>query len=156
MGKQAHAAADDSEVQRHRQTLDLLVEERNRLSMRLERVIAEVEKEKGYHEQGLERVMTANARLREEKDRVAKEVQRLSQLYAESVQQLQGRTDSLSNTSGVFRMDSLMNTSNSVAEADLEELAAVEAELEQADAVLQSKEQENEGLKMRIRKLAVT
>merc|ERR1712048_320933 len=114
------------------------------------------EKEKGYHEQSLERVNTANARLLEEKDRVAKEVQRLSQLYAESVQQLQGRTDSLSNTSGVFRMDSLMNTTNSVAEADLEELAAVRTELEQVDEVLKSKEQENEGLKMRIRKLAVT
>jgi len=154
--KQAHAAADSSEVRRHRDTLENLLEERNRLSMRLEGLLREVEKEKGYHEQSLERVMTANGRLLEEKDRVAKEVQRLSQLYAESVQQLQGRSDSLSNTSGVFRMDSLMNTSTSVAEEDLEELAAVKAELEQLDGVLASKEQENEGLKMRIRKLAVT
>merc|ERR1712178_605944 len=99
--KQVNAAADDTDVQRHRDTLDLLVEDRNRLHMRLETLLREVEKEKGYHEQSLERVMNANARLIEEKDCVANEVKRLSQLYAESVHELQSKSDSSCGTSDV-------------------------------------------------------
>mmetsp|Transcript_120904 Transcript_120904/g.341923 ORF Transcript_120904/g.341923 Transcript_120904/m.341923 type:complete len:662 (-) Transcript_120904:159-2144(-) len=159
--KQAHAAAnpagDGSEIHRHQKTLHVVSEERSRLSARLEGLLREVEKEKAYHEQSLERVMTANARLLEEKDRAAKEVQRLSQLYAESVQQLQGhsRMDSLSHTqSGLFNTDSLSNTRNGSANAA--EFARLHTQVAKADEALKKKEQENEALKQRIRKLAVT
>lgn len=165
--KQAHQAAsssgDGSEVQQHRQALQSVTEERNRLSTRMESVLRDAEKEKAYHEQSLERVMTANARLMEEKDRAAKEVQRLSQLYAESVQQLQGvgrgGADGLSTTSGIFRADSLAGTQAGGVGAggvDPEELARVQAQLAQTDEALQRKEQENDSLKNRIRKLAVS
>merc|ERR1712083_856151 len=94
--------------------------ERNSLSMRLEGLLREVERDKGQHEQSLSRVMSANARLLEEKDSATKEVQRLSQLYAESVQQLQGKGDSMSNTIDVLMLHSIMH--RRVEEADLEDL----------------------------------
>lgn len=150
--RQAQAAANPDagsakELARHRQTLEDVSEERNRLAMRMEGLLREVEKEKTYHEQSLERVMTANARLLEEKDKAAKEVQRLSQLYSESVQQLQN-----TSSSGVFRADSITSSSGFV---DPDELGRVRAQIAQIDEALQRKEQENESLKNRIRKLAV-
>merc|ERR1712151_1118330 len=117
--RQTQAAAmgmgTSAEVQRHREALDASTEERNRLATRLEALLRDAEKEKAYHEQSLERVMQANGRLLEEKDRATNDVQRLSQLYADSVRQLQGsgfggypgRSDSLVDTSSVFRADSV-------------------------------------------------
>merc|ERR1711920_716207 len=98
--KQANAAGNSSqdcarEIQKHRQTLDNADEERRRLALRLDSVLGDAEKEKAYHEQSVERVTTANARLMEEKDRAAREVQRLSKLYTESMNQMQ-------NNSGPF------------------------------------------------------
>eukprot|EP00440_Ansanella_granifera_P044628 gb/GFBE01048365.1/.p1 GENE.gb/GFBE01048365.1/~~gb/GFBE01048365.1/.p1 ORF type:complete len:658 (+),score=174.26 gb/GFBE01048365.1/:1-1974(+) len=137
------------ELQRHRQTLEAVTEERNRLSMRLEAVLNNAEKEKAYHEQSVERVMTANGRLLEERDRIAKEVERLSRMYSESVNQLQGGLNE-TNASGVFRTDS-----GSGPPADPAEMARVRSSLEEVDADIRKREQENESLKNRIRKLAV-
>lgn len=148
-------AGSGSELRQHRQTLDTATEDRNRLAMRLEGLLREVEKEKAYHEQSLERVCTANARLLEERDRAAREVQRLSQLYADSVQQFQGASgdagsrDPLAQT-GVFRTESVQ------VDADPAEEARLQAQLAQLDASLTQREQENDALKGRIRKLAVT
>eukprot|EP00927_Polykrikos_kofoidii_P056535 TRINITY_DN50634_c0_g1_i1.p1 TRINITY_DN50634_c0_g1~~TRINITY_DN50634_c0_g1_i1.p1 ORF type:complete len:678 (+),score=137.54 TRINITY_DN50634_c0_g1_i1:139-2172(+) len=165
--KHAHQAASSSsgssEVHQQREAANQVNEERNRFAKRLESVLGDAEKEKAYHEQSLERVMTANARLMEEKDRATKEVQRLSQLYAESVKQLQsigkGGADGLTTTSGLFRCESLTATyaggvgGNGV---DPEELARVQAQMATIDEALQKKEQENDSLKTRIRKLAVS
>jgi len=152
--KQAHLADSDSsgsEVNRHRKILNAATEERNRLSTRLEGLLREVEKEKAYNEQSLERVMTANARLLEEKDRAAREVQRLSQLYAESVQQLQGQS-----LTGTYRPDALQLTTASLPSARPEEMTDTQARLSQVDEALKRKDMENESLKNRIRKLAVS
>jgi len=154
--KQAQAAANmagdgSKELQKHRQTLTNVEEERNRLSMRLEGLLREVEKEKAYHEQSLERVMTANARLLEERDRTAREVQRISQLYAESVNDMQSEVNQ-TNQTGVLRSE------RGVAEPALvseEEFARLRSQMAQADEDLKRKDQENESLKNRIRKLAV-
>jgi len=151
--KQAQAAEGgygdgQGELQKHRQTLETVSEERNRLSSRLEGVLNSAEKEKAYHEQTVERLMSANAKLMEEKDRAAKEVERLSRLYAESVKQLQGGLNE-TNASGVFRMDSAAGA------ADPAEVARVRAQLEELDSAIRRKDQENDSLKNRIRKLAV-
>lgn len=139
----------EAELQRHRQTLENVSQERQRLAHRLDGVLNNAEKEKAYHEQSVERVMTANARLMEERDRLAKEVERLSQMYAESVKQLQG---GLSDTqaSGLFRTESGAGT-----QVDPAEVARIRSELDAIAKATQAKEQENDSLKNRIRKLAV-
>mmetsp|Transcript_34962 Transcript_34962/g.62990 ORF Transcript_34962/g.62990 Transcript_34962/m.62990 type:complete len:662 (+) Transcript_34962:86-2071(+) len=148
---QGDGSADgERELQRHRQTLDSVLEERSRLAHRLESVLRDAEKEKAYHEQSVERVMTANGRLMEERDRTAKEVERLSRLYAESVNQLQGDLNQTNMTSGIFRTDS-----GSSPLADPAVVAKVQGQLAEVEEAIRSKEQENESLKNRIRKLAV-
>lgn len=155
--KQAQASADGTgdgqkELQRHQRTLDAATEERNRLASRLENVLRDAEKEKAYHEQSVERVMAANGRLMEEKDRVAREVERLQRLYSDSVNQLQGDINQ-TNSSGVFRMDSAVSFGG--APVDKEELASLRRRLAETEEAIRKKEQENESLKNRIRKLAV-
>eukprot|EP00929_Paragymnodinium_shiwhaense_P027531 TRINITY_DN1613_c0_g2_i1.p1 TRINITY_DN1613_c0_g2~~TRINITY_DN1613_c0_g2_i1.p1 ORF type:complete len:670 (-),score=214.25 TRINITY_DN1613_c0_g2_i1:83-2092(-) len=142
-----------NEVDKQRNTLQNATDERSRLSSRLEIVLREAEKEKAYHEQSLERVMSANARLLEERDRAAKEVQRISELYAESVRQvgIGGYNRNVDDTS-----PSLLTTAGSGAFADAEELVRLRAQLAESDELLLKKDQENEALKMRIRKLAVS
>merc|ERR1712118_475681 len=102
-------------------------------------------------ESSVERLMAANTKLMEEKDRAEKEVQRMSQLYSESVQNVQpGEHDRLSITrenSG----DTLVDTVS--AAANQEEVNKLRSEVAQVDEQLKKKEQENESLKSRIRKL---
>ena len=56
--------------------------------MRVEQLCKDLEKGKVQGDQSLERVMNANARLLEEKDRVQKELERLSKLYSETIAEL--------------------------------------------------------------------
>lgn len=147
--KQAEAAQNGSsdgqkELQRHKQTLQSISEERNRLAARMDSALNVAEKEKAYHEQSVERVTTANARLMEERDRISKEVERLSSLYAESVRQLQA---SLADAqSGKFESDA--------GQTDPAEVALLRSEAEDLDAMLRERDEENDALKTRIRKLA--
>lgn len=149
--KQAEAAQNGSsdgqkELQRHKQTLQSISEERNRLAARMDSALNVAEKEKAYHEQSVERVTTANARLMEERDRISKEVERLSSLYAESVRQLQA---SLADAqSGKFESDA--------GQTDPAEVALLRSEAEDLDAMLRERDEENDALKTRIRKLAVS
>merc|ERR1719421_2000846 len=91
--KQAQTSAgnspEDKEAKLLQEAIDSIAEERSRLNMRMEAVHKELEKEKSYHESSVERLMAANGKLLEEKQRAEKEVQRLSQLYAESVRNVQ-------------------------------------------------------------------
>eukprot|EP00435_Cladocopium_sp_Y103_P041905 s2810_g11.t1 len=149
--KQAEAAENGSsdgrkELQRHRQTLQTVTDERNRLANRLESTLNVLEKEKAYHEQSVERVTSANSKLMEEKDRIAREVERLSNLYTESVNQLQAGQETHGN---IFRSDSEANS------VDPAELAHLKLQADELDAAILEKEEENESLKTRIRKLAV-
>jgi len=147
------SGADDKEIARCRQNLEAVTEERNRLSVRMEALCRELEKDKAYHEASLERVMAANGRLMEEKDRSDKEVKRLSRLYAEAVQQVQQQSQTLQ--SGVFRNDSVGGSPSDEFAAEQEEISKLRAQVTQVDESIKKKEQENESLKNRIRKLAV-
>jgi len=150
--QQAADVAGDAnrELQRHRATLNNIAEERSRLGARLESALREAEKEKAYHEQSLERVTTANARIMEERDRAAWEVRRISRLYSDSVSQFRGadEDDVLSRTHGGPAGVSLRT-------ADQEELARLQVTFSEVSEAVKRKEQENESLKNRIRKLAV-
>merc|ERR1712136_394301 len=145
---QAATGANDigKELQKLRETLAKVQDEKSRCAVRVESVSKDVEKEKAYHEQSLERVMVANARLMEEKDRAEREVCRVSQLYAQSVQQLQEaecdvRDDAPADAASL--------------EAEDEEMRQLKEQLNQLDEDIKRKDQENDNLKIRIRKLAV-
>merc|ERR1712232_1393718 len=79
--------------------LAAITDERKQLSARLELILREAEEDKARHEQERERAQTSNARLLEERDRIAQEVQQLSRLYEAAVQQLRtgGSLDSPAN-----------------------------------------------------------
>merc|ERR1711908_32962 len=62
-----------------------VVDERNRLSVRVEHLDRDREKQKTQRESALERVMNANARLLEERDRLEKEKARVSDLYQKAM-----------------------------------------------------------------------
>merc|ERR1712228_175171 len=62
-------------------TYSQIVDERNRLAVRVEHLDRDREKQKQQRESALERVMNANARLLEERDRLEKEKARVSDLY---------------------------------------------------------------------------
>lgn len=155
--KQAQVASGDykEDLRRQERLLHAAGEERNRLSSRLEQALNELEKEKAYHEQQVERIVQANARLHEEKDRAQREVQRVSELYRDSVNNL-GQVDDLNQTAagGVFRTDSSA-AAPWESPVDQAEVARVRAEMDELNCALQKREQENESLKNRIRKLAV-
>jgi len=151
-----NGSADGSrEQQKHQKALDAVGEERSRLSSRLETLLNEFEKEKGYHEQSLERLMKANGKIMEEKDRSSREVQRLSQLYADSVKQLQGvgqggETDRTMMTTGTLRPED-----GGSSDEGQDEVRKLTAELATVEESLVKREQENDSLKSRIRKLAI-
>jgi len=142
---------EEKEASRYAEAIAAATEERSRLSMRLESVQRELEKEKSYHESSLERLMSANGKLLDEKHRAEKEVQRLSKLYAESVQNVQ-QGDKDHSALARENSESFSPSSPSV---DQEEINKLQMEVAQVDESLKKREQENESLKSRIRKLAV-
>jgi len=150
--QQAADVAGDAnrELQRHRATLNKIAEERSHLGARLETALREAEKEKAYHEQSLERVTAANARIMEERDRAAWEVRRVARLYSDSVNQFRGAEDD-----DVLSRTNVGPASASQRTADQEELAKLQVTLSEVSEAVKRKEQENESLKNRIRKLAV-
>lgn len=145
--RQANAASSEDgdcsgEVQRLGRILDTVENERCQLALRLEAILRECDKEKAYREQTLDRVMSANAKLMEERDRSAAEVVRVSQLYSNAVGQLKADSD-------------LLATVGFISSADGLDVATLQEQLAQVDAQLEHREQENESLKNRIRRLAV-
>jgi len=123
--------------------LETVENERCQLALRLEAVLRECDKEKAYREQTLDRVMSANAKLMEERDRSAAEVVRLSQLYSKAVGQLKADSDLLTTTSA------------SISNVDGLDIETLQEQLAEVDAQLECRDQENESLKNRIRRLAV-
>lgn len=142
-------APEDQEAQRLRDTMTALADEKASLRARMESTQKDLEKEKNYHEVSIERLMAANAQAREGKDRAEQEVQRLSQLYAASVQQVQQDDRDTS-------VPTLMSTVDSVSpKVDTEDMTNLKVQIAQVEESLKKREQENESLKNRIRKLAV-
>lgn len=142
---------EDKEIKRLNEGIEAIHQERSRLNVRMEAVHRDLEKEKSYHESSVDRLMTANGKLLEEKQRTEKEMQRLSQLYAESVQNVQQEgKDPLGYT-----RENTADVSPAAASASQELMSQLRSEVAQVDESLKKKEQENESLKSRIRKLAV-
>mmetsp|Transcript_62666 Transcript_62666/g.161765 ORF Transcript_62666/g.161765 Transcript_62666/m.161765 type:complete len:658 (+) Transcript_62666:50-2023(+) len=154
VAQDANGEAAGKELERHSTTLSNTKDERTRLSSRLESVLRDQEKEKVYHEQQVDRVTQANAKLHEDKDRVAREVQRLSQMYADAVKQLQCEGSAGAGQADMFATDPADQVGSS-ASADPEDVRRVRAALREKQSSLKSKQAENESLRNRIRKLAV-
>jgi len=163
--RQAHAAADSdrggsAEIQRQKRTVEVARQEKNSLLARLEGALREAEKDKAYHRQSSERVMNANSRLLEAKDQVVLEMQRLSELYAESLNQLQAQdTGSGGPTGAAACAAALADQRQPDPAGSVEELEArvgeLRAQLARADEVLALRAQDNERMRSRIRRLAV-
>lgn len=109
---------------------DQSVDERNRLAVRIEALERDREKSKGSRESAVERMMTVNSKLLEERDQLEREKARISDLYAGVVE-----------SAGTKQP----------AGPSLEEL---QAELAQKSAMLEAKQKETESLRSRLRKLA--
>merc|ERR1712187_842871 len=75
----------EREVAKLKDSYSQVVDERNRLTMRVQALDRDREKQKQQRETALERVMNANARLLEERDRLEKEKARVSQLYQQTM-----------------------------------------------------------------------
>merc|ERR1712217_505433 len=75
----------EREVSKLKEAFGQAVDERNRIAVRVEALDRDREKQKQQRESGLERVMNANARLLEERDRLEKEKARVSDLYQKAM-----------------------------------------------------------------------
>jgi len=141
---QMPAASPDHEreVARLKETYSQVVDERNRLAIRVETMDRDREKQKQQRESALERVMNANARLLEERDRLEKEKARVSELY----QSTMGAMGAVAGAGGVG------NAAGGDSTASFE---ALKAELTQKQELLRKREQEGESLRARLRKLAM-
>jgi len=133
----------EREVARLKETYSQVVDERNRLAIRVETMDRDREKQKQQRESALERVMNANARLLEERDRLEKEKARVSELY-QSTMGAMGAGAGAGGAGG--------NAAGGDASASLE---ALKAELTQKQELLRKREQEGESLRARLRKLAM-
>mmetsp|Transcript_57629 Transcript_57629/g.146270 ORF Transcript_57629/g.146270 Transcript_57629/m.146270 type:complete len:645 (+) Transcript_57629:126-2060(+) len=121
-----------------------VVEERNRLAARVDALDREREKQKQQRESALERVMNANARLLEERDKLEKEKARVSALY-QSTMGAMGAVPQAGSAAG----------SGGEERCDQASLEVLKAELAQKTETLQKREQEGESLRARLRKLAM-
>ena len=128
----------EREVAQLRDTYNQVVDERNRLMVRVEAMDKDREKQKQMRESALEKVSQANARLLEERDRLEKEKTRVSSLYQQTI--------------------GMLAHSAAKAEADEEDKVAVfealKAKVMKMRDALQKKEEENESLRIRLKRLA--
>lgn len=115
-----------------------LLDERNRYASQVGQLLAELEKNKSTDNSTLEKVMTSNAKILEEKDKLQGELSRVSRLYSEAVRA------ATSSSNGSMASTSTGGNSNQV----------LHQELIQKDARISELELENNGLRARIRKLA--
>jgi len=142
------------ELQRRQELLESAQEDKSRLSGKLELAQREAERDKVYHEQALERMTAANAKILFERDQAASEVERLSLLYAKSLHALQ-RICNAAEQSEALSQDVAVPGLNGTALADPEDADEVRTQIAQVEEALRVQEEENELLKRRIRKLAV-
>lgn len=121
-----------------------VVDDRNRMAVRVEALERDREKQKHGRESALERVMAANARLLEERDRLEKERTRISELYQRSMSAM-----------GVQQADAASAGASGAEVGDQASLEALRQELSQKTFLLGKREQEGESLRARLRKLAM-
>merc|ERR1712137_333088 len=153
--KQANASAHSSsdikkEISRLERNTDAINEERAHLSARVDHFRGEQERQKAYHQSSIDRMMAANSQLHQKRDRLRKELDRTSQLYAASVAQVQQiREQSIAPRNETF------TSMSSTTPTEREEKAHLWAEISETDEAIRKKELDNDSLKNRIRKLAV-
>jgi len=144
-----HSSSDiKKEISRIERNTDVINEERAHLSARVDNFRGEQERQKAYHQSSIDRMMAANSQLHQKKDRLRKELDRTSQLYAASVAQVQ-QTSEIATRNETFTSMSLPS------HAEREEKARLRAEILETDEAIRKKELDNDSLKNRIRKLAV-
>lgn len=144
------SAEMERELQQARQAYSQAVDERNRTAVRVESLDRDHEKQKTQCEAALERVMTANARLMEERDRLQKEAARISSLYQSTMLAMGATTDPSAPSAAAGVSDSQGGSGDCTAE-----LEALRAEFAQKTELLNKRAQESEGLRTRLRKLAM-
>jgi len=128
----------EREVSQLKTNYKQVIDDRNRIASRVDALDREREGHKAQREQALERVMNANARLLEERDRLEKEKARVSDLYQSAMGAMGAAPKAAGAPAGPA--------------ASLE---ALRAELAQKTDLLQKREQEGESLRSRLRKLAM-
>mmetsp|Transcript_28610 Transcript_28610/g.82204 ORF Transcript_28610/g.82204 Transcript_28610/m.82204 type:complete len:653 (-) Transcript_28610:54-2012(-) len=126
-----------------------MLEERNRLAVKVDALDRDREKQKHQREATVERVMNANARLLEERDRLEKEKTRVSELYQRTMDALGAVTQGGSADGGGG------SGGGGGAEEDRAKLASMRSELAQKRELLGKREQEGESLRSRLRRLAM-
>lgn len=131
----------ERQVSQLRAAYSQVVDERNRLLVRVEAMDKDREKQKQLRESALERVMTANARLLDERDRLEKEKERVSRLY----QQTMTAMGAVQSKDGGNPEDGM----------DRSAFQALQAQLVEKKELLTKREQEGESLRARLRKLAL-
>jgi len=129
----------EREMAKLKESFSQVVDERNRLIVRVEAMDRDREKQKQGREAALERVMNANTRLLEERDRLEKEKSRVSELYRSTIGAMGAAAQGGSAATG----------------ADAAALEALRAEIAEKEALLAKREQDGESLRTRLRKLAM-
>jgi len=136
---------EERKLQQLKENFNQLTEERNRLAGKVEALNRDREKQKHQREATLERVMNANARLLEEKDKLEKEKGRISDLY----QQTMAALGAASQGASAHRVESVAE------EGQRETLATLRAAIEEKSDLLRKSEQEGDSLRHRLRRLAM-
>jgi hypothetical protein len=138
----------EREVAQLKSSYSQIVDERNRLAVRVEAMDRDREKQKQQRETALERVMNANARLLEERDRLEKEKARVSELYQRTM-----------GAMGAVHQAPVGNAAAAVAMAspgnDQATLEALRKDLADKTELLSRRDAEGESLRGRLRKLAM-
>lgn len=138
----------EREVSKLKESFSHVVDERNRIAVKVEALDRDREKQKQGRESALERVMNANARLLEERDRLDKEKARVSDLYQKAMGAMGAvATPQVANSGGGYPAAG--------GENDAATTQALQAELTQKTELLAKREQEGESLRARLRKLAM-
>jgi len=149
-------AAANPEVEREvaqlKASYGQVVEERNRLAARLEALDRDREQQKHQRESALERVMCANARLLEERDRLEKEKKRVSELYQRTMGAM-GAGPQAAAPPPAAVTDPPRSATGGCGSA--EEFEALRSQLAEQQEMLARREAEGESLRGRLRKLAM-
>jgi len=137
----------EREVGKLKDSFSHVVDERNRIAVKVDALDRDREKQKQQRESGLERVMNANARLLEDRDRLEKEKARVSDLYQKAMGAM-GAVAPTQTNGGQYPAAGAGNV-------DATTIQALQDELKQKSEMLAKREQEGESLRARLRKLAM-
>mmetsp|Transcript_85028 Transcript_85028/g.132877 ORF Transcript_85028/g.132877 Transcript_85028/m.132877 type:complete len:645 (+) Transcript_85028:108-2042(+) len=124
-------------------------EDRNRIAAQLEALDRDKEKQKQQREAALERVMTQNTKLLEERERMEREKTRVSELY-------QSTMGAIGAIGAVPAANTTAPTDNTGSD-DLDDVSveALREEIRKKTEEMTKREQESESLRSRLRKLAM-